>query len=51
MGNRHRDWFRQAEADLTHARNALASGDFEWLRRVREISPAWYRTITSGIDV
>jgi HEPN domain-containing protein len=30
MGNRYLDWFRQAEADLRHARNALASEDFEW---------------------
>jgi HEPN domain-containing protein len=30
MGNRYLDWFRQAEADLQHARHALADGDFEW---------------------
>ena len=30
MGNRYLDWFRQAEADLRHARNALDDGDFEW---------------------
>jgi HEPN domain-containing protein len=30
MSNRHADWFRQAEADLQHARNSLESGDFEW---------------------
>jgi HEPN domain-containing protein len=30
MGNRYADWFRQAEADLRHARNALEDGDFEW---------------------
>lgn len=30
MGNRHADWFRQALADLQHARNALEDGDFEW---------------------
>ena len=30
MGNRYLDWFRQSEADLRHARNALADGDFEW---------------------
>ncbi len=28
--NRHRDWLRQAEADLRHSRNALQSGDYEW---------------------
>jgi HEPN domain-containing protein len=28
--NRHADWFRQAEADLRHARHALEDGDFEW---------------------
>jgi HEPN domain-containing protein len=28
--NRHADWFRQAEADLKHARHALEDGDFEW---------------------
>ncbi|MEW6716769.1 MAG: HEPN domain-containing protein [Chloroflexota bacterium] len=30
MANRYKDWFRQAEADLKHARNALEAGDFEW---------------------
>jgi HEPN domain-containing protein len=30
MGNRYADWFRQAEADLRHARNAQEDGDFEW---------------------
>jgi HEPN domain-containing protein len=30
MGNRYADWFRQAEADLRHACNALEDGDFEW---------------------
>jgi HEPN domain-containing protein len=30
MGNRYADWFRQAEADLRHARNAQVDGDFEW---------------------
>lgn len=30
MGNRYLDWFRQAEADLCHARNALKDGDYEW---------------------
>ena len=30
MSNRHADWFRQAEADLRHARNALKDGDHEW---------------------
>lgn len=30
MSNRHADWFRQAEADLRHARNALEDGDHEW---------------------
>lgn len=30
MANRHRDWFRQAEADLRHARNAREDGDHEW---------------------
>lgn len=30
MSNRHADWFRQAEADLRHARNALEAGDYEW---------------------
>ncbi|HEY2934279.1 MAG TPA: HEPN domain-containing protein [Acidobacteriota bacterium] len=30
MGNRYLDWFRQAEADLRHAQNALQTGDFEW---------------------
>jgi HEPN domain-containing protein len=30
MANRYRDWFRQAEADLRHARHALEDGDYEW---------------------
>jgi len=30
MGNRYKDWFRQAEADLNHARHSLAAGDYEW---------------------
>jgi HEPN domain-containing protein len=30
MANRYRDWFRQAEADLRHARHALEDRDFEW---------------------
>jgi HEPN domain-containing protein len=30
MGNRYVDWFRQAEADLRHARNSLEDSDFEW---------------------
>jgi HEPN domain-containing protein len=30
MANRHADWFRQAEADLRHARHARDAGDHEW---------------------
>jgi len=30
MGNRYKDWYRQAEADLNHARHSLADGDYEW---------------------
>ena len=30
MSSRYADWFRQAEADLRHAKNALESSDFEW---------------------
>jgi len=30
MANRHLDWYRQAEADLRHAQNALATGGYEW---------------------
>jgi len=30
MSNRHKDWLRQAEADLRHARNSVEAGDFEW---------------------
>ncbi len=30
MANRYSDWFRQAEADLQHARHSLQFGDFEW---------------------
>jgi len=30
MGNRYKDWWWQAEADLCHARNALVDGDHEW---------------------
>lgn len=30
MSGRAADWFRQAEADLRHAKNALRDGDHEW---------------------
>lgn len=30
VSNRYADWFRQAEADLRHARNACEDGDYEW---------------------
>jgi HEPN domain-containing protein len=30
MANRSKDWLRQAERDLSHARNALQDNDFEW---------------------
>ena len=30
VAERSQDWFRQAEADLRHARNALDDADFEW---------------------
>lgn len=30
MASRARDWFRQAEADLAHARHALEDGDCDW---------------------
>jgi HEPN domain-containing protein len=30
MTNRSADWFRQAEADLRHARNSLEHEDYEW---------------------
>lgn len=30
MSSRYVDWFRQAEADLRHARHAHESNDFEW---------------------
>ncbi len=30
MSGRARDWFRQAEADLRHARRALEDGAHEW---------------------
>ena len=30
MPERSRDWFRQAEADLDHARLSLAGGDHAW---------------------
>ena len=30
MPERSADWFRQAEADLRHARHAAESEDFEW---------------------
>jgi HEPN domain-containing protein len=30
MVGRWADWFRQAEADLTHARHALEDGHYEW---------------------
>jgi HEPN domain-containing protein len=30
MASRFSDWYRQAEADLRHARNALEDRDYEW---------------------
>ncbi|MGB9877422.1 MAG: HEPN domain-containing protein [bacterium] len=30
MARRTKDWLRQAERDLQHARNSLASADYEW---------------------
>jgi HEPN domain-containing protein len=30
MGNRAKDWLKQAEGDLQHSRNALGSGDYDW---------------------
>lgn len=30
MAERARDWFRQAEADLRHARNSKQAGDYDW---------------------
>lgn len=30
MAERSRDWLRQADADLRHARNARDAGDYEW---------------------
>ncbi|MBN2028699.1 HEPN domain-containing protein [bacterium] len=30
MANRYLDWYRQAEADLNHARHALKDGDYDW---------------------
>jgi HEPN domain-containing protein len=30
MAERSTDWLRQADADLRHARHALADGDYEW---------------------
>ncbi|MDA2934930.1 HEPN domain-containing protein [Acidobacteria bacterium AH-259-D05] len=60
MVNRYRDWFRQAEADLNHADNALETGSYEWscfaaqqatekaLKAVyqREGKEAWGHTVT-----
>ena len=30
MPNRYKDWLKQAEADIKHARNAKKDGDYEW---------------------
>jgi HEPN domain-containing protein len=30
MPERSKDWFRQAESDLQHARHALEDGDYDW---------------------
>ena len=30
MSNRYLDWFRQAQADLQHARHSVQSEDYEW---------------------
>jgi HEPN domain-containing protein len=30
VAERSRDWFRQAEHDLAHAKNAMGAGDHDW---------------------
>jgi HEPN domain-containing protein len=30
VAERSKDWLRQAEADLRHARNSRAAGDYDW---------------------
>jgi HEPN domain-containing protein len=30
MPRRYEDWFRQAQRDINHARNALEDGDYDW---------------------
>ena len=30
VGNRYKDWYRQAQADLEHARHSHDVGDYEW---------------------
>jgi HEPN domain-containing protein len=30
MPSRYEDWFRQAQRDISHARNALEDGDYDW---------------------
>ena len=63
MTNRYLDWFRQAQADLRHARNSLSDGDYDWscfdlcvytrseFEQLPTRSPGWHRAITSGIEI
>lgn len=30
MGNRYKDWFKQAQSDLKHSHNAQKAGDYDW---------------------
>lgn len=30
MAERYKDWLKQSESDLRHAKNALKDGDYEW---------------------
>ena len=50
MSNRYLDWFRQAEADLHHARHSLELGNYEELLHLRRSSPGWYEAILSCLE-
>src|SRR5918992_1384962 len=34
MPRRYEDWFRQAQRDINHARNALEDGDYDWAKEL-----------------
>lgn len=64
MANRYKDWYRQAEGDLKHAKNACKASEFDWscfaahqagekaLKAVlmKNGTEAWGHTLTTLLD-